>query len=135
MAREVIYIQFVWLESDWPGGPPVPYQAGDSSSAFEVAQADPRQVAVSLATRSMPSKVTVGQALQTCLTKNGLDRLSQAEVSAAVFGRRARPDQPLYDGDRIELLGPITADPKGARHARVQSERQSSERDKWRTGP
>ena len=134
MARDVMHIQFVWLASDWPDRSPMPYQEGDSSSAFAVAQADPRQAPISLATRSMPADATVGQALQTCLTQTALERLTLEDMSAAVFGRRARPDQPLYDGDRIELLGPITADPKSARHARVQLERQSRERDKWRTG-
>ena len=37
----------------------------------------------------------------------------------AVFGERAEPDAPLADGDRIELLRPLVADPKDARRRRA----------------
>ncbi|HEY4581633.1 MAG TPA: RnfH family protein [Lysobacter sp.] len=39
---------------------------------------------------------------------------------AAVFGERARADRPLENGDRIEVLRPLIADPKDARRRRAR---------------
>ena len=41
----------------------------------------------------------------------------------AVFGVRAEPQTPLSDGDRIELLRPLLADPKDARRRRADTGR------------
>jgi putative ubiquitin-RnfH superfamily antitoxin RatB of RatAB toxin-antitoxin module len=41
----------------------------------------------------------------------------------AVFGQRARPEQVLNDGDRVELLRPLQADPRDARRKRAQRRR------------
>ncbi|MEP6634394.1 MAG: RnfH family protein [Luteimonas sp.] len=38
----------------------------------------------------------------------------------AVFGVRVKIDTPLRDGDRLELLRPLQADPKEARRRRAQ---------------
>ena len=45
-------------------------------------------------------------------------------VAFAVFGQRVERDTPLQDGDRLELLRPLEADPKLARRQRVESQRQ-----------
>lgn len=37
----------------------------------------------------------------------------------AVFGERAEDRRTLRDGDRVELLGPLQADPKEARRRRA----------------
>lgn len=37
----------------------------------------------------------------------------------AVFGERVEPDAIVADGDRIELLRPLAADPKDARRRRA----------------
>ncbi len=37
----------------------------------------------------------------------------------AVFGERVEPTHRLREGDRIELLGPLQADPKEARRRRA----------------
>ena len=39
----------------------------------------------------------------------------------AVFGQRATPQTPLGEGDRVELLRPLVADPKDARRRRAQA--------------
>ena len=39
----------------------------------------------------------------------------------AVFGVRATPQTPLGEGDRVELLRPLLADPKDARRRRAQA--------------
>ena len=41
----------------------------------------------------------------------------------AIFGERAMPATPLRDGDRIELLRPLQADPKDARRRRAAGQR------------
>lgn len=47
-------------------------------------------------------------------------RLPRAGVAGvAVHGTRVRGDAPLADGDRVELLGPLLADPKDSRRRRA----------------
>jgi len=41
----------------------------------------------------------------------------------AVFGRRANPDTPLVDGDRVEITRPLVCDPKTARRRRAARSR------------
>ena len=82
----------------------------------------------------MPAGATLAAALERAV-QGGL--VSAEEVlnrSVAVFGRLAAPGQPLADGDRIELLGPLQVDPKVARQRRVAHRRAAAPRDKWRGG-
>lgn len=44
-------------------------------------------------------------------------------VACAIFGQRADGDAVLRDGDRVELLRPLVADPKEARRQRVEERR------------
>ena len=46
-------------------------------------------------------------------------------VAYAVFGQRAEPGTELRDGDRVELLRPLEADPKQARRERVAERRRT----------
>lgn len=41
-------------------------------------------------------------------------------AALAVFGERVQPQTPLRDGDRIEILRPLAADPKLARRERAR---------------
>lgn len=41
----------------------------------------------------------------------------------AVFGRPVAAESPLHDGDRIEILRPLLADPKQARRRRAEHSR------------
>ena len=43
----------------------------------------------------------------------------------AVFGERVPPDAMLHEGDRLELLRPLLADPKDARRRRAQQIKKS----------
>jgi hypothetical protein len=45
--------------------------------------------------------------------------LDQGTLSCAIHGQRARGDTPLRDGDRVELLRPLVADPKVVRRERA----------------
>jgi putative ubiquitin-RnfH superfamily antitoxin RatB of RatAB toxin-antitoxin module len=40
----------------------------------------------------------------------------------AIFGRRAKGQTPLEDGDRVELTRPLVADPKRARRKRADDQ-------------
>lgn len=44
-------------------------------------------------------------------------------VACAVFGVAVEADHPLKDGDRLELLRPLQADPKDARRSRASVQR------------
>ena len=45
------------------------------------------------------------------------------EERIGVFGRRARFQDTLRDGDRVELYRPLLVDPKDARRARADADR------------
>ena len=62
-------------------------------------------------------------------------RVAGGHWRVAVYGKPARAGMPIYDGDRIELLGRITADPKVVRHARVRADRARQGQGKWSRGP
>ena len=44
-------------------------------------------------------------------------------VDAGIWGRRCSIDQPLIDGDRVEIYRPLTIDPMEARRARADLRR------------
>jgi putative ubiquitin-RnfH superfamily antitoxin RatB of RatAB toxin-antitoxin module len=66
----------------------------------------------------LPAGATVAEAV----AKSGLGaRLAvPATVSYAIHGQRARPDTPLADGDRVEIVRPLVADAKAVRRARAE---------------
>lgn len=61
-----------------------------------------------------------GARLRDALAAAGWDRDEEA-VAYAVYGVRAEPDAVLHEGDRVELLRPLLADPKDARRRRAQA--------------
>lgn len=52
-------------------------------------------------------------------------------LTVAVLGRRAAPGDPLHDRDRIELLPPLTVDPKVARQRRAEHRRRETGERRW----
>ena len=46
--------------------------------------------------------------------------LKPSTLAYAIFGQRVRSETPLADGDRVEILRPLVADPKEARRRRVR---------------
>ena len=77
----------------------------------EVIQAWPRRFE-SVAVR-LPEGATVADAIAST-------RLASAgHVAVAVHGEKAAPNHILHDGDRVELLRPLTVDPKEARRRRA----------------
>ena len=69
---------------------------------------------------SLPAGATVGDAVAAA----GFDAADLAGVAdVAVHGERVAPTAPLRDGDRVELLRPLQADPKDARRSRAERQR------------
>ena len=64
----------------------------------------------------LPADATVAQALAASGWKDDADI-----VACAVFGVRADGETVLHEGDRVELLRPLVADPKEARRRRAES--------------
>jgi putative ubiquitin-RnfH superfamily antitoxin RatB of RatAB toxin-antitoxin module len=85
--------------------------------------------AVQVRVFTLPAASTLAQALERASTLVPQEVLEHSAV--AVFGRRRQLDEPVYDGDRIELLGPLTVDPKQARRRRVDRQRAEQARDRW----
>jgi len=85
--------------------------------------------AVQMHAISLPAGSTLAQALEHA--NAWIPRQVLANCSVAVFGRRRPLDELVYDGDRIELLGPLTVDPKQARRHRVDRQRATQARDRW----
>ena len=46
--------------------------------------------------------------------------LKASMLAYAIFGQRVRGETPLADGDRVEILRPLVADPKEARRRRAR---------------
>ncbi|MDQ3288548.1 MAG: RnfH family protein [Pseudomonadota bacterium] len=84
----------------------------------EVLRAWPRRF--SCVELDLPEGATVIEAVR----RAGLQ--SDAEtVAYAVFGVAVEPGHRLADGDRVELLRPLQADPKDARRSRARLQRGS----------
>lgn len=81
----------------------------------EVCRAEPDRV--TRVRLQLPDGANVGDAV----ARSGLAAASGVDAASgyAVFGRRATPETLLHDGDRVELLRPLKADPKEARRRRA----------------
>jgi uncharacterized protein len=63
---------------------------------------------------------TVGQVIERSGIANRFTGIGAAPARVGIFGKRARLDTPVRDGDRIEIYRPLTADPKEVRRARAK---------------
>ena len=63
-----------------------------------------------------------GASVREAVTAAGWNDDAEA-VAYAVFGQRVEQGTALHDGDRVELLRPLLADPKEARRRRVEERR------------
>ena len=71
----------------------------------------------------LPEGATVADALAlTRLPREGL-------AGYAVYGERVEPGARLADGDRLELLAPLLADPKDSRRRRAQVQAERNRED------
>ena len=83
----------------------------------EVAYATPQEQCV-LKVRGQ-SGLTVMQAVQRSKILERFPEIDLAEAKMGVFGKLAKPDAPLLEGDRVEVYRPLIADPKEARKRRA----------------
>ncbi|KAB7632019.1 MULTISPECIES: RnfH family protein [Stenotrophomonas] len=65
---------------------------------------------------SLPEGTTIAQAIAVA----AIDGSAQCPA-VAVHGLLAKPDQVLREGDRVELLRPLLADPKDNRRRRARA--------------
>jgi len=79
---------------------------------------------------SLPHAARVSEALAALDRPELRNHLDARNLSVAIYGETASLQSPLHDGDRIELLAPLLADPKQsrARRALVQRRRQGDAR-------
>lgn len=73
---------------------------------------------------SVPLRMPVGSTALQALRASGLGERLGAELidglSLGLWGRLCAPDTVLREGDRLELLRPLTVDPKEARRLRYR---------------
>lgn len=70
--------------------------------------------------RSAVLDLPAGARVADAVAAAGLDPAGEAD-GLAIHGVRAAPDAPLREGDRVELLRPLQADPKEARRRRADA--------------
>ena len=85
---------------------------------------------VRLVAIQLPPGATLGEALAAIEEPPLRQALAAGRLAAAVFGKLRRPEEPLVEGDRIELLAPLRIDPKTARQRRVSVRREQAARAK-----
>jgi uncharacterized protein len=65
----------------------------------------------------------VADALQLAALDPDFSGVDLANSAFGIFGKAARAEQALEEGDRIEIYRPLSADPKAARRARARQAR------------
>ena len=80
----------------------------------------------------VPAPATVADAVRASGVLDGTD-LTLETCRLGIYGKRKTPDAPLHARDRVEISGPLIADPKTARRRRVQRVRATGTREglKW----
>src|SRR5579864_2894497 len=90
----------------------------DALLRIEVAYAEPQRVIVK--TWSLPPGSCVVDALRMAALDPDFAGVDLANAPLGIFGKLARADHALKDGDRIEIYRPLMTDPKAARRARAK---------------
>jgi putative ubiquitin-RnfH superfamily antitoxin RatB of RatAB toxin-antitoxin module len=89
----------------------------DESVHVEVAYAR-EEVQALLAVQGAPG-LTIAEAIERSGVQQQFPEIDLAVNKVGVFGKVAKLDTPLDDGDRVEIYPPLIADPKQARKARA----------------
>ncbi len=84
---------------------------------------------VSLEAIELAAGASLGEALAAIENPRLREALGAGRLSAAVFGQIRRPDEPLFEGDRIELVAALRIDAKIARQRRVATRRAQAARN------
>ena len=85
----------------------------------EVAYAGPGRAI--LKTLNLAPGSTIGEAIRACGLLAECPEINLERNRVGIFGRLARLDAPLRNGDRVEIYRPLIADPKEARRRRAAS--------------
>ena len=70
----------------------------------------------------LPPGARVQQALEASGLATEFPELDFSRVTAGIWGRKAGPQEPVHEGDRIEVYRPLRVDPKVARRERFRSQ-------------
>ncbi len=84
---------------------------------FEVAYGRVEEQA--LVTVESATPLTVSQAIEQSGIIDRFPEIDLAVNKVGVYGKAAKLDTPLMDGDRVEIYRPLIADPKEARKKRA----------------
>jgi putative ubiquitin-RnfH superfamily antitoxin RatB of RatAB toxin-antitoxin module len=87
---------------------------------IEVAYATPEQQVI-LALK-MPEGTTVEQVINASGLFNHFPDVNWIDMKAGIFGTVCKLDQPVRQGDRVEIYRPLLHDPKEARRQRAAKE-------------
>jgi putative ubiquitin-RnfH superfamily antitoxin RatB of RatAB toxin-antitoxin module len=71
----------------------------------------------------LPEGASLRAALQASGIAEAHPALDVARAAVGVWGRRCGLDEPLRDGDRVEIYRPLKVDPKEARRLRDRRQR------------
>lgn len=80
---------------------------------------------------TLPQGATIAEAIAHAIANVPVDGIGRSAggllpaLAAAVWGRVREASHPLRDGDRVELLRPLAADPMEARRRRHRGARQA----------
>jgi putative ubiquitin-RnfH superfamily antitoxin RatB of RatAB toxin-antitoxin module len=91
----------------------------DAPLEIEIAYAEPRRAIVK--SLRLPPGARVADALKLAAVDPDFAAVDLANSTFGIFGKLAGADQPLRQGDRIEIYRPLLADPKEARRARARA--------------
>ncbi len=83
----------------------------------EVVCAKPEQQAIVALT--MPEDATIEAAIKASGLLERFSEIASSELNAGIFGVVCKLDQPVREGDRIEIYRPLVHDPKEARRQRA----------------
>ena len=83
----------------------------------EVAYATPEQQVI--VTLTLPEGGTVEQAIHASGLLNRFPEIDGTDIKAGIFGSVCKLDEPLKQGDRVEIYRPLLHDPKEARRQRA----------------
>ncbi|MFA6051350.1 MAG: RnfH family protein [Methylobacter sp.] len=83
----------------------------------EVAYAKPEEQAI--VTLAMPEGATVEAAIKASGLLERFPEISSSELKVGIFGEVCKLDQPVREGDRIEIYRLLIHDPKDARRQRA----------------
>jgi uncharacterized protein len=90
----------------------------DSPLQIEIAYAEPQRGIVKML--RLPPGSCIADALRLAALDPDFAAVDLATAPFGIFGRAARADQALQDGDRIEIYRPLAVDPKEARRTRAK---------------